>query len=610
MQSLFSDFGPADKKTWEKQVSQELKGKPAGELAWKLAEGFSLDPYYTADEVSSTTLLAPLAPEAGGEPRQWANMQLLLVKDAGQANAQALEALNGGATGLYFDLTPHERVADMPAFVAQLLKGVLLAHCSLAFRVQEYGSDLMDAYFQLAADQGLQPHELHGFLVQDPLGRLPETGLMDNDNLASWQQAIEASKNYPDFRCLMLDSRIFHNSGATASQELGFLLSLTAEALDRLTDDGLSPQEAFDNLGYSMALGSRYFVEIAKLRALRLLVAQMAWAYGLEGYRPEHLYVHAQTGRWSKTRLDSNTNLLRNTTEAMSGILGGCDALSIVPHDSLLKTPDGFSLRMARNISTILQHEAYLGKVQDPVAGAYYPEQLMQKLMNESWKIFLALEKEGGYARAVERGLIHDWIDAARKERLEAIGARRQRLVGVNAYCNPTEALCLPQADPRAKETRRLLRQQGQADAVEDLRCRTEGFRQREGRLPRALLLQFGNGAMCKARAAFAADFLCIAGIEVKEGLLREEQLEEQLAEQHPDIVVLCAADEDYNQQAIQLSDQLRQYFGGVLLVAANPELLSPAVKNGALDGFIHLKSNAVALLSEIQEKIFASHEA
>jgi methylmalonyl-CoA mutase len=610
MQSLFSDFGSADKRAWEKQVSQELNGKPAEGLRWKLPEGFSLDPYYTAGEVKSFTRLAPQAPLPEGEPRQWANMQLLLVKDVALANAQALEALNGGATGLYFDLTPHERVGDMVSFVSQLLKGVLLEHCSLAFRVQEFGSDLMDAYFQLAAAQGVAPQQLQGFLVQDPLGRLPETGLMDNDNLASWQQAIEASTAYPNFRCLMLDSRIFHNSGATASQELGFLLSLTAEALDRLTDEGLSPQEAFDNLGYSIALGSRYFVEIAKLRALRLLVAQMAWAYGLENYRPEHLYVHAQTGRWSKTRLDSNTNLLRNTTEAMSGILGGCDALSVVPHDSLLKTPDAFSLRMARNISTILQYEAYLGKVQDPVAGAYYPEQLIQNLLKEGWRVFLELEKEGGYARAVESGLVHDMIDAARKGRLEDISARRQRLVGVNAYCNTAEALCLPQAEAPAKATRRLLRQQGQADAIENLRCRTEGFSQREGRLPRALLLQFGNGAMRKARAAFAAEFLCIAGIEIKEGVLQEERLEEQISDQQPDIIVLCAADEDYNQQAISLADQLRQHFGGVLLVAANPELLSPEVKKGALDGFIHLKSNAVALLTEIQEKIFASHEA
>ncbi|EMR01321.1 methylmalonyl-CoA mutase family protein [Cesiribacter andamanensis] len=620
MHLLFSDFDPTPKQAWEKQLAQELKGKPLDSLRWTLPEGFSLDPYYTADDLTSAPLGVPASSQGDarpgearpGEARQWTNMQLLLVKDVAQANAQALEALNGGATGLYFDLTPHARVADMPAFVNRLLQGVLLEHCAVAFRVQEFGAELIEAYLQLVMAQGLAPGQLQGFLVQDPLGRLPELGLMDNDNMASLERAVLATRRYPHFKGLMLDSRIFHNSGASASQELACLLSLTVEYLHRLTDRGISPQEAFESLGYSVSLGSRYFVEIAKLRALRLLVGQIAGAYGVEGFRPEQLFVHAQTGRWSKSRLDSNTNLLRNTTEAMSGILGGCNALSIVPHDALLKQPDAFSLRMARNVSTILQEEAYLGKVQDPVAGAYYPEILTQKLVQESWRLFLELEKEGGYAKVVESGSLHDRINAIRIQRLEAISTRRQRVVGVNAYSNPAEALCLPQAEAPGKVTKRLLRQQGQADAIEDLRCRTEGFRQREGRLPLAVLLQWGDPLLRSARASFATDFLGIAGIQSMPILFNRQQeaVALRLGELQPDIVVLCAADDDYNQQAISIADSVRQQFGGVLLVAGNPELLAPDVKQAALDGFIHLKSNAVALLTEVQDQIFASHEA
>lgn len=610
MQSYFLDFRPLEKQQWKEQVIKDLKGKPYESLLWKLPEGFELEPYYTAEELkklSPPTILNPPPTIPGGEPRQWVNLQYLHVQDIESANKQALEALNGGATGLLFDL---RTLKDLPDFYV-LLKGILLQHCVVSFQVEAVGHQVLVAYLQYVKQQGHRPEELQGFIAFDPLGYLSQTGLMDNDRLREWARMAEMTLVYPALRGVMLDSGTYHNAGASAVQEIAFLLSLTAEYLHRLTELGAAPADVFSNLGFSVALGSRYFVEIAKLRALRLLVAAMAQAYGLKDYAPTDVYIHTYTGRWSKSRLDVNTNLLRNTTEAMSGILGGCNALTVMPHDAVLGKADGFSQRMARNISTILQEEAYLGKVQDPVAGAYYPEILTHKLAEESWELFLALEQEGSYAKLVEKGRMSELIEGTRKLQNFEVAMRRQRIVGVNTYSNPLEELYLPAKLRKIDADGMLLKQLGQADVYEALRERTQHYKNKEGRSPRALLLQFGDPTMRRARAAFAADFLQTAGIVSTEKVLQEDESPiALLSADGPEIIVLCAADEDYNQQVVWLSDQLRQGYSGVLLVAGNPETLAADVKHAAMDGFIHLKSNTIKVLTEVQDKIFFAHEA
>ncbi|WP_224999594.1 methylmalonyl-CoA mutase family protein [Cesiribacter sp. SM1] len=612
MQFLFSDFSAADKEQWKKQVLQDLKGKSYDSVLWTLPEGFSLEPYYTAQDIKDGAAaginLNPPVTEPGAEARQWVNMQYLPVSEnVAAANALALEALNGGADGLLFDL---RKLKDLPDFHV-LLRGVLLEHCTVSFQVEEVGHKVLAAYLQYISHMGLSPGQLQGFIAFDPLGYLSETGLIDNDRLREWAQAAETTLPYPALKGIMLDSGSYHNAGAHAVQEVAFLLSLTAEYMHRLTELGVSPEQAFSNLGYSVALGGRYFVEIAKLRALRYLVTQMAHAYGLENFSDADVYVHAYTGRWSKTRLDVHNNMLRNTTEAMSGILGGCNALTVMPHNALVNKTDSFSLRMARNIGTILRDEAYFGKVNDPVAGAYYPEVLTQKLISESWKLFLQLEKEGDYTKLVEKGRLQEMIKSVRKQRYEDIASRRQRIVGANVYANVADELELPKIAAGATANSLLLKQQGQADAFEALRRRTQEFRRQQGRLPVALLLKFGDPAMSRARAGFADELLKVAGFKIIETYLQAgEAVIDKLSGLLPDVVVLCAADEDYNQQAVWLTDQLRQAFGGVLLVAGNPDQLAPDVKRGALDGFIHLKSNAIQVLTEIQDKTFFTNEA
>lgn len=611
MQSLFLDFKSADKKSWKEQVLKDLKGKPYDSLVWKLPEGIEIEPYYTAGELATfshpTTAIIPPATEPGGEPREWANLQYLPVSNAETANAQALEALNGGASGILFDLRP---LKELPDFYI-LLKDISLPHCTVSFQAEEVGHQVLAAYLQYTTQQGLKPEQLQGFIAFDPLGYLSQTGLMDNDRLREWAKTAQLSLGYANLKGVMLDSGTYHNAGANAVQEVAFLLQLTAEYLHRLTELGISPAEAFGNIGFSVALGSRFFVEVAKLRAIRLLVAQMAQAYGLADFTPADVYIHAYTGRWSKSRLDVDTNLLRNTTEAMSGVLGGCNTLSVMPHTAVIDKIDNFSLRMARNICTILKEEAYLGKVVDPIAGAYYPEVLTSRIAEKSWELFMELEDEGGYTKLVEKGRLQKIIEAERKKRNTDIELRRQRVVGANYYTNPAEALSLPDSLYDTDADGVVLRQQGQADAFERLRRRSLGFMKKEGHPPRVLLLQFGDKAMRRARAAFATDFMQTAGFTTTESLLEEgESPLGLLSDQLPEITVFCAADEDYNQQAVWLADQLRQCFSGVLLVAGNPDLLSPDIKNAAIDGFIHLKSNAVRVLTEIQDLIFSPHEA
>ena len=208
-----------------------------------------------------------------------------------------------------------------------------------------------------------------------------------------------------------------HEGGATPVQEVAFVLAQGA--------DLLAAGRAVTTIGF--AIGSNHFMEIAKLRAARLLWPQVAAAFGVDG----HVRIHARTAGENKTLYDPYVNLLRVTTEAMSAVLGGCDSLTI--------TPCGFDAHLADNVHHILREESHLDKVLDPGAGSYYLEALTGSLAADAWALFQAIEASGGWAAYRLSGTLRAALDAARKVKDQAVAERRRVLVGTNNYPNIQE---------------------------------------------------------------------------------------------------------------------------------------------------------------------------
>lgn len=606
-QAMFSEFKAASKKDWHNKLTEDLKGTAFQTLQWHTYEGFTLEPYYTRSDLGSLRYLQQLhnAQARTGEaspvsPRHWINNQYIRVKNEKEANAIALDALNKGAEGIFFHVS---HLSNLKLNV--LLKDIYLNHCSVSFMAGSEAEHLLQAYLEYASAQGIRPEELHGIFHFDPVGEITDNGLIDSDHFHSFTAITNQTASMPHFYGITVNTSYFHDAGASAVQEIAFGLNIAVAYLHNLTERGMSAAEVAQNICLSVSIGTSYFMEIAKLRAIRLLFSKIVQSYGLSDYEPGELYIHAKADNWSGSVVDPHVNMLRQTTQAMSAILGGCNALTIPPYDIAFAEPSHFSRRISRNISTILKEEAYFDKVTDAAAGSYYIETITDQLIENAWKLFLQVEQKGGFSRAFEKGFIQNEVRRVREEKLHEISRRNQKLVGVNAYCQPEEKIPAP-AVSGLRENEKLLLPLRRGHEYEKLRLRTETYMAAGNARPHAILLQFGDPAMRRARAGFAADFLRCAGFSTEEVTAGPEipQLLRQLQEQ-AEIIVFCAADADYEAHVPEMADEIRKQFHGLLIVAGRPSAMPDGVKYAAIDGFINMKSDALDVLNEFQDKLF-----
>ena len=369
-----------------------------------------------------------------------------------------------------------------------------------------------------------------------------------------------------------------HESGANAVQELAYALAAGVERLAALSER--QPVEfAARNIEFVFAVGSTYFIEIAKLRAARLLWAEAVAAFNPAGACPMRLI--ARTARFNKSVYDRYSNLLRSTTEAMSAVIGGCEELAVEPF--------GFNARLALNVQRVLKEEAHLDAVSDPAAGSYYIEGLTDALAREAWKLFQQVEAEGGYTHALESGSIGRALNHSRAARERAIALRRRTLVGVNNYPDLKEKH--PSSSSQKTEDSPYP-QFRLAEPFERIRRRTEQHARETGRYPLVLLLQRGDLKMRIARANFALNFFGCAGFDITES--------DRYEGVRADLIVLCSSDPEY----LAFAKDVCPRVSIPVLVAGFPKDQLEALRAAGVQDFIHAQSDAVQTLSEWQDRL------
>jgi methylmalonyl-CoA mutase len=354
---------------------------------------------------------------------------------------------------------------------------------------------------------------------------------------------------------------LLHEAGAHAIQELGYGI---AEGVERL-----AANPSAGELEFVFAAGPSYFLEIAKLRAARILWAQAAAAFD-SGCT---MRLHVRTPRRNKSAYDRYTNLLRVTTEALSAVVGGCDSLTVEPF--------GFEPHLAENVQRILREESHLDAVADPGGGSYYIEALTDSLARAGWKLLQEVEAAGGYAAAA--GAIEKALAATRAARAKAYSSRRRALVGVNNYPNLTEKTiegAVPGGEMRI------------AAPFEAIRQRTNEHAARTGRYPKVLLLVRGDVKMKGARANFCLNFLGCAGFDMVESDSYEGT--------DADLIVLCSSDSEYLAMAQEVCARVKV----PVLVAGNPKEQIAALEAAGVQGFLHLQSDAIETLTHWQDRL------
>ena len=372
---------------------------------------------------------------------------------------------------------------------------------------------------------------------------------------------------------------LLHEAGAHAVQELGYALAAGVERLAKLTETQ-SVESAAADIDFVFAVGPTFFMEIAKLRAARLLWAQAVSAFGAKD-EACRMRLHARTPRRNKSLFDRYTNLLRVTTEALAAVIGGCDKLTVEAF--------GFDEHQALSVQRILREEMHLEAVTDPAGGSYYVEALTDSLAQAGWKLFQEVEAAGGYAKALESGLIAKALGQTRAVREEAMSSRRRSLVGVNNYPNASERV--PEMPAPALEAGPLP-QSRLAEPFERLRARTAEHATATGRCPKVLLLKRGDARMKGARANFCMNFFGCAGFEIVEG--------ETLEGVGADLIILCSSDAEYRALAEDVCARVEV----PVLVAGNPKEQAEALRAVGVQGFVHVQSDLLQTLTEWQDKL------
>ncbi|MCU0450057.1 MAG: methylmalonyl-CoA mutase family protein [Bernardetiaceae bacterium] len=369
---LFAEFDQATYLEWKNQAQAELKGGSFEEkLPWATPEGFTVEPYVSPDVASQPWgdyLAQCLAAEHPGWGKPWRNRLQIPVTDEATANQLALHYLSRGIDEVAFDLTARP-AANVNLGV--LLKDISLPHCGISF-IAGAGADVLAAHYETYA-------RAQGYEVASLTGSIEVAGLPSGSPLPTEISLGLLKFPAPGFAPLDLQT-----DQRAVTDALAHLLAQADELITALAAQGATPATVIPKLQFTRDLGNHYFLEIAGLRALRLLFSDLARQHGLAHYHPGLVRVHARTRPWATgPEADANQNLLSNTTQAMSAVIGGCNVLTVLPHQPGA-SPD-LGLRVAANISNLLDEESHLGKVADPSAGSFYIEQLTEQVMEAAW---------------------------------------------------------------------------------------------------------------------------------------------------------------------------------------------------------------------------------
>jgi methylmalonyl-coA mutase, small subunit len=609
---LLSEFPAISTQEWKDKIVTDLKGADfERKLVWRTNEGFNVNPFYRREDLEglSTPKVMPAEYPYVRSTRmdnEWLIRQDINVNDPKEANEKALDILNKGITSLGFKLRRDQVNKET---LAILLKGIMPEAIELNFSCCiSVAAQLAGELATYLTEVGADVAQCKGSINFDPFKKQLVKGISNPQWEAMCAQLLDAIRPLPQYRVLTVNALNINNAGAYIYQELGYALSWGAELIDKLTEAGYSIEELTSRIKFVFGVGSNYFMELAKFRAARWLWAEIIGAYG-DQYKGDaaKIHMHAVTSTWNKTIYDAHVNLLRTQTEAMSATLGGVDSLTVQPFDVTYQESDNFSERIARNQQLLLKEESHFDKVIDPAAGSYYIEHLTNALAEQAWKLFLAVEEEGGFAAAVEAGSVQKAVNASNAKRHAAVAARKEIFLGTNQFPNFTETAAQKVAEVEAgghscgcgTPSIEALNFDRGASEFEALRLATE----RSGKEVKVFMLTIGNLAMRLARSQFSSNFFACAGYKVLDNLgfaTVQEGVDAGLAA-GASIIVLCSSDDEY----AEFAPEAYKYLAGrAEFVVAGAPACADDLKAVGIENFINVKSNVLETLRQFNQKL------
>lgn len=607
-EKLFSEFSSLSTEDWEKIIEKDLKGADyERKLIWKSEEELAIKPYYRKEDRSTSVKF--------GVDKKQNNSWLIEIEitdqDVKEANRKALKAIEEGATAICFDV---EHLRNKDDFY-YLLEGIDLDKTYLHFDSGKETHNIAEYFLKYAKENNADLNRYRGSFNFDPLSCLIKSGHFFQTKATDFLEAAELAdmyaKNMPNCRTLTIGGHLIHGAGGNIVQEVAITLAMANEFLTQITSKGIDADTIASQIEFNFGIGSNYFFEIAKLRAVRSLWKAVINQYDIQKESSEEMVIHSCISSTNKSIYDAEVNILRATTEAMSAIIGGCDALTINPHDCIFKNSDEFSDRVAKNIHLVLKEEAYLDKVIDPSAGSYYIEKLTEEIADAAWSMFQEIEGMGGFIEAMKVNWIQKEIEKTVKKKDLDYATRRKIILGTNQYPKGNEEMLFEvdidvyTSTPATTKTEQLLplRPYRGAKLFESLRLKTEQYKTIAGSAPRVIALGLGQSKMRNARMDFAENFFGVVGYDVVKMLT--DNIDETLAtlkNQKVDVIVACAADEEYEEFMPKLGLQYGE--DGVIVIAGEAKDNADQFKSYGVKYYINRKTNLIDSLNQFHKEV------
>lgn len=620
--NLKGSFSIPDYNDWVEAVKESLKGADFDKtMKTKTYEGITLQPIYRKEDIANlpfTESMPGATPYIrGNNPEQFLNEGWLIAQaqdeqDLGKLNRNILKELNEGLTAvnlkLSHDDSPKGIKLSSKQDIAIALQGIDLKAAPLFIQMDVEDAEILEHFEAYAAELGLDISNLSAGIGFDPSGEFARKGYMPFALDSVWEKVSKAVTwaidKAPKIRVLSIDGSVYEAAGASSVQELGFVLSTAIGYIQGLLAQGNDINKIAPLFQVSLSLGSNFFMEIAKIRAFRLVWAEMIAAFGGNA-ESRKIWIHGKTASFNKSIYDTYVNILRTSTEGFAGVIGGVDSLEISCFDSLLKDADEFSRRMARNQQIILKEEAHFSKVIDPAGGCYYIESLSNDMAILAWEQMQELEVSGGLIKSLRAGLVHNMIAPVAKAKVEAVHKRRDVFVGVNMYANTMEGLVTGEtAEPRENNSKAAVSLDSGAlvklravGKLEELRSRI--VKKASEVNTSVFLLNMGSIAEFKARADFATGFLQVGGLDVisPNGFASVEEAVAEAIQSGASAYCICSTDDNYVSLVPEVCAALP---GANIILAGYPAEMVQSYRESGVGTFIHLKADVYDTLSEL----------
>ena len=415
MKPLFTNFAPVSAKEWKQKIQFELKGADYNEtLIWNSPDDIKVKPFYDKEDVKEVISVTTKASE-------FKICQNIFVHDINKSIERALDSLARGAESIRFT------IEDETIAIEKLLEKLPLESTPIFFHLNFISIDFVQKIESIATKR-----KAAIYCNIDPIGHLAKEGnwftTSEKNNFETLNNLVKRENS---LSLISVNSALYQNAGATIVQQIAYTLAHANEYFNHV--ELSKPQ----TLVLEIAVGTNYFFEIAKLRAIRLLFNLIASEYNQNWNC--HLVV-TPTKR-NKTLYDYNVNMLRTTTECMSAILGGADTIANLPYDALYHKDNEFGDRIARNQLLILKNESYFDKVNNPSDGSYYIESLTQQLADKALVLFKDIEANGGFLKQLNEGIIKRKIQESADKEQDLFDSGKEILLGTNKHANKDDRM-------------------------------------------------------------------------------------------------------------------------------------------------------------------------